>query len=233
MDDFLHNLRSGKLKQPDRSNRPYNDQQYKGGQRRNVMDRRKRDFDGKDANERLNAIKEVLETLVESQKRMAEAYEARIKVEERKANAMEILAKNICRILDPQNDNVERLFRAQPVSEASTPADAQKAARDRDEATPVAMGAPDDGVDDEPAVPSMADSEMPAVRTASASSRNSEKLSNADRDALFSIISKKRENGSSWESIARHISDQGYPTLSGKGSWRGVMVKNLFEKMAS
>ena len=44
MDDFLHNLRSGKLKQSDRSNRSYGDSQYKGGQRRNAMDRRKKSW---------------------------------------------------------------------------------------------------------------------------------------------------------------------------------------------
>ena len=76
MDDFLHNLRSGKLKQADRSNRSYNDPQYKGSQRRNSMDRRKKEID---AFERLNAVKEVLESISETQKRMARAYEARYK----------------------------------------------------------------------------------------------------------------------------------------------------------
>ena len=83
MDDFLHNLRSGKLKQQDRSNRPYNDQQYKGGQRRPMVDRRKKDYDNRESIERLAVLKEVLENLAEVQKRMAEAYEARNTVEER------------------------------------------------------------------------------------------------------------------------------------------------------
>ena len=70
MDDFLHNLRSGKLKQPDRSGRTYGDPQYKN--KRNLMDRRKRDQDSKESFERLNVIKEILETVSETQKRMAE-----------------------------------------------------------------------------------------------------------------------------------------------------------------
>ena len=75
MDDFLHNLRSGKLKQGDRSNRPYD----KGGARRNMMDRRKGHYDNnKESSERLNAIKEVLEALTETQKRVAEAYQGNL-----------------------------------------------------------------------------------------------------------------------------------------------------------
>jgi hypothetical protein len=42
MDDFLHNLRSGKLKQPDRGRRDYTD--YKGPQRRAGNERRKPDY---------------------------------------------------------------------------------------------------------------------------------------------------------------------------------------------
>ena len=108
MDDFLHNLRSGKLKQPDRSNRPYSDPQYKGGQRRNAMDRRKKELD---AFERLNAVKEALESISETQKRMAEAYEARTRAEERKARAM-----GCCKVtLEVQENN----RRARQVYEAA------------------------------------------------------------------------------------------------------------------
>jgi hypothetical protein len=118
MDDFLHNLRSGKLKHPDRSNRPYSDPQYKGGQRRNVMDRRKKELD---AFERLGAVKEVLESISETQKHMVQAYEARTKAEERKARALEVLAKNLYRMLNPQAQDADELFTAVAPIQISAP----------------------------------------------------------------------------------------------------------------
>lgn len=88
MDDFLHNLRSGNLKPPDRSRRQYQDQHYKGPQRRHGGDRR-----GKDSNtENISAIKGALEEIAETQKRMAEAQESRTIAEERKAEAIETIA---------------------------------------------------------------------------------------------------------------------------------------------
>jgi hypothetical protein len=48
---------------------------------------------------------------------------------------------------------------------------------------------------------------------------------------LFNLIGEMRDSVSKWEQIARHIASKGYPTISGKGTWRGVMAKNLYEKM--
>lgn len=203
MDDFLHNLRSGKLKQQDRS-RSYSDPQYKGGQRRNVMDRRKKELE---AFERLTAVKEVLEAISQTQKRMADAYEARTRAENRKARALEVLAQNIYRMLNPDARNVEDLFTSasEPVSEAIAPADAMMS------------------VDDPSSETAEADSAFESPR----------KLSDEERQSLFELIGQMREDGSKWEQIARHIASQGYPTVSGKGTWRGVMAKNIYEKMTS
>jgi len=200
MDDFLHNLRSGKLKQQDR-NRSYNDPQYKSGQRRNAMDRRKKELE---TFERLNAVKEVLESISETQKRMAEAYEARTLAENRKARAMEVLAKNIYRMLNPDAQDVDTLFAPEPISAP------QAHAGD-------GISAIDEGA------------EVEAESTADAP----RKLSREERQTLFTMIGKMRDQGNKWEQIARHIASQGYPTVSGKGSWRGVMAKNLYEKLAS
>lgn len=201
MDDFLHNLRSGKLKQQDRS-RSYGDPQYKGGQRRNVMDRRKKELE---AFERLTAVKEVLEAISQTQKRMADAYEARTQAENRKARALEVLAQNIYRMLNPDAKNVEDLFAPEPASEATAAADAMMT------------------VDDQSSETAEADSAVESPR----------KLSDEERQTLFELIGQMREDGSKWEQIARHITSQGYPTLSGKGTWRGVMAKNIYEKMTS
>lgn len=205
MDDFLHNLRSGKLKQQDRS-RSYSDPQYKGGQRRNVMDRRKKELE---AFERLTAVKEVLEAISQTQKRMADAYEARTHAENRKARALEILAQNIYRMLNPDAQNIEDLFTPEPASGTVAPTDAMVTA------------------DDQSSEAAEAEAE------ADSASESTRKLSDEDRQTLFELISQMREDGSKWEQIARHIASQGYPTISGKGTWRGVMAKNIYEKMAS
>lgn len=213
MDDFLHNLRSGKLKQPDRSGRSYNDPQYKGGPRRNVMDRRKRDYGNKESYERLEAIKEVLETLAETQKRMAEAYEARTQAEERKARAMEVLAQNLYRMINPEATDADALFSV-PVPVPSS-ADVQTHGSDIPPSESEFGTRTDRLAQDAP----------------DKDNTSSTRLSTTDRQKVVSITEKMRKEGNSWEHIARHIAAQGFPTLSGKGFWRGVMVKNLYEKV--
>jgi hypothetical protein len=203
MDDFLHNLRSGKLKQSDRSNRSYGDSQYKGGQRRNAMDRRKKELD---AFERLSAVKDALESISSTQKRMAEAYEARTRAEERKARAMEVLAKNIYRMVNPEAKDVDELFAFTPlpVSPSSTES---PPAEDSEIKTAEEESEPEPDID------------------------QPRKLTEAERQRLFVMIDRMRIAGDNWEKIARHIASQGYSTVSGKGSWRGIMAKNLYEKM--
>ena len=228
MDDFLHNLRSGKLKQTDRSNRPYGDQQYKGGSRRNMMDRRKGHFDNKESFERLTAIKEVLEALADTQKRMAEAYQARTRAEERKARAMEVLAKSLYRLANPNAEDIEELFAVE-----SLPAPAKE-----DEISSKTVDQYDTSNEESGFDSGDIDEETLQAETGSNSDENESdgpqsKLSEADRQNLNDIINQMRTEGNSWENIARHISSIGYPTVSGKGQWRGGMVKNLYEKMVS
>lgn len=199
MDDFLHNLRSGKLKQHDRSNRSYSDSQYKGGQRRPAMDRRKK---GNDTVEQMNAIKELLEAVAETQKRIATAQEARTVAEEKKARALEVIANHIHGIFVSGADNGTGGFAPVP---PDTVEDAQV-------------------IDDSPEADA---SESHAPLSASI------KLSPEDKKAVYALVERLRKDGISWEKIARSITAQGYPTLSGKGSWRGVMAKNLYEKMAA
>jgi hypothetical protein len=206
MDDFLHNLRSGKLKQHDRG-RSYNDPQYKGGQRRNThQDRRKKELE---AFERLNAVKEVLEAISGTQSRIAEAYEARTKAEERKARAIEVLAKNIYRMLNPNADDADDLFAPEPAAEPLS------------EFASETVIEPDDAIETHNET-SQTDTEIDA---------EPKKLTDSERQTLFKLISKMREEGNKWEQIARHIASKGYSTISGKGTWRGAMAKSLFEKM--
>lgn len=253
MDDFLHNLRSGKLKQGGQSNRPYNDPQYKGGIRRNnMMDRRKSGHhDNKESSERLNAIKLVLESLAETQKRMADAYQARTRAEERKARAMEVLAKNLYKMLNPTANDADELFATQalPVAEQGsksldldpTPLSKMKevvestlfeeeesfGASDNDAEMDVAAAQEEDADDQD-----MEEDEEDII-TDEKVIKSRGRLTDVDRHTLFSVITQMRGHGDGWEKIARHVSTQGYPTISGKGSWRGIMIKNLYEKMES
>ena len=205
MDDFLHNLRSGKLKQTDRSNRSYGDPQYKN--KRNMMDRRKRDHEAKESSEKLGAIKELLESVSETQLRMAELYEVRIKAEERKAKALEVLAKNIYRMANPDAQDADDLF---------STADSNPSIGHSDTAQEEGnIGGISESSDDVAMVENI----------------NHSKLNAGNRKKLFKLIHKMCEDSVSWEKIARQIASQGFPTVSGRGSWRGVMVKNLYEKM--
>ncbi len=90
MDDFLHNLRSGKLKQQDRGRRDYSD--YKGPQRRSTTERRRPDYYAKVTNENFVLVKNSLDNLAEIQKRIADAAVDREKTEARIADALETIA---------------------------------------------------------------------------------------------------------------------------------------------
>ncbi len=89
MDDFLHNLRSGKLRQPDRGRRDHAD--YKGPQRRVGNERRKPDYYAKVTSENFALVKNSLDLLTEHQKRIADAMAAREKTEARIADALETI----------------------------------------------------------------------------------------------------------------------------------------------
>ncbi|MGD9210241.1 MAG: hypothetical protein PVI90_05665 [Desulfobacteraceae bacterium] len=99
MDDFLHNLRSGNLKQSDRNRRQYGEShQYKGPQRRTGAERRKREQENGLQSEALLAIKDLLKHILDNQKKMAEVLEERNRSEERKAEALEQIAKRLDRL---------------------------------------------------------------------------------------------------------------------------------------
>ena len=164
------------------------------------MDRRKKELE---TFERLNAVKEVLEAISETQKRMAKAYEERTQAENRKARAMEVLAKNLYQMLNPNARNVDALFAPEPEAEAEPAIEPVKVIEAASEDT----------------------------NTDTAAASTPKKLTTEQRQALFNLIGEMRDSGTKWEQIARHIASQGYPTASGKGTWRGVMAKNLYEKM--
>ena len=93
MDDFLHNLRSGKLKQPDRGRRDYTD--YKGPQRRAGSERRRTDYYTKVTSENFALVKDSLDGLAENQHRIADALAANAKTNARIADALEAIVQMV------------------------------------------------------------------------------------------------------------------------------------------
>jgi len=93
MDDFLHNLRSGKLKQQERGRRDYTD--YKGPQRRAGSERRRTDYYTKVTNEHFMLIKSSLDKLAENQSQIATSLARAEAADSRIADALESIATMI------------------------------------------------------------------------------------------------------------------------------------------
>lgn len=193
MDDFLHNLRSGKLKQADRGRRDYTD--YKGPQRRASNERRRTDYYTKVTNENFALIKETLDVLTDSQKRIVDVLVERKITEARIAGALETIATMIARHLGVEE--VAPQPKAADVVEDEGGMDA-----------PILTAEP---VDNRP---------------------DDEDISAEDQPDLIEIIASMRDEGDSWEKIARYVDEQKIPTLSGKGKWRGPAIKKFWEASA-
>ena len=52
----------------------------------------------------------------------------------------------------------------------------------------------------------------------------------SDVDEVKSVVTTMRGNGDSYQVIADHMTDQGIPTLSGRGAWNKGTVSNLLKK---
>ncbi|MBU1180783.1 MAG: hypothetical protein ABIJ52_02255 [Pseudomonadota bacterium] len=92
MDDFLHNLRTGK--RFDRNRKPH-DGKFPGPDRQRNRDSGDGAFLKAISGEHLPALKMIMEGIANNQKRIADAAERRVAAEERKAAAMETIAKHI------------------------------------------------------------------------------------------------------------------------------------------
>jgi hypothetical protein len=203
MDDFLHNLRSGNLKSPDRNRRQYNDTQYKGPQRRNMPDRRKREQDIPAQTESLQAIKEILKSMLDNQKSMTEAIEIRNRTEIQKASAIEKIALMLEALMPQANEM------AAPQTELQTTPQAEL------QTTPQA--------ELQPAPPEAQDPPLIQPEPESLASEP------ANKDAA-TIICRMRNEGLSYAKIAEHLEAEGIPTVSGKGKWRGQSVQRIYQK---
>jgi len=127
MDDFLHNLRTGK--RFDRNRKPH-DGKFPGPDRQRNRDSR----DSGDgallkaiSGEHIPALKMIMEGIANNQKRIADAVERRVAAEERKAGAMETIAKHIKEIFssggrqkEEYPQGTEMLTEKEPVTKKKT-----------------------------------------------------------------------------------------------------------------
>ena len=212
MNDFLHSLRGNKDKRFDRNRRNYESPSYRSNDRMNNSDKRRKGPYRSQQNEQTQAyaainkllptIKALLESQTEDRKKLIEA-------EERKAAAMESIASFLKQLSGgatdalPVLESIESFCEndaCEPVGEESSrvPEDAE-------------MQANDQGVDTE--------EEKPAAEAGQQTS--------IGRDKLVPMIQALREQGFSYEKIARHFEENQIPTISGRGKWRGQAVSKL------
>ena len=95
MDDFLHNLRTGKNKPFDRTRKQFDNNGYKNPDRQGPNDNRRKDaFQRTPPVDHFPAIKILLGDITEAQRSLADIYERRATAEERIASALEKIASS-------------------------------------------------------------------------------------------------------------------------------------------
>lgn len=96
MDDFLHNLRSGKNKNAERGRRNFDNPTFKGGDRQGGRDKNRGNNGAVvPTPEYISALTVTLKDIAESFSRMAEAYEDQARSATRHAQCMEQILEHI------------------------------------------------------------------------------------------------------------------------------------------
>ena len=216
MSDFLHNLRAKQNKRYDGNRRNYPNQQYQD--RRNGKDNRKQQVAMASAVETLSStltenlpvLKTVLETIAANQEKLARVQERRAKAEERKADALETIAQ-IAGRLSGAGLNL-------PVFEA--PNRDEDAEEDLEIHAETATEAEPEIIEEEISADSSYDEEEFEEETIT-------------RDDILNMICGLREEGMTYDQIAKQLEEEAVPTFSGKGKWRGQTVHRLYQKMTS
>ncbi|MDL2269770.1 hypothetical protein LJC71_05840 [Desulfosarcina sp. OttesenSCG-928-A07] len=218
MDDFLHNLRSGKLKQPDRTRREYTDHNKAPQQQQNRSgyDRRRGDYYAKITNEHFMVIKQTMDAMVENQKKVLDAIAVRDQTLSRVARSLEAMVAMVGRkwgyadLIPPvvgtstDSEEVDPVPNAEPVENS----------QDLSFASPDNLFGPlltDMAVDDEDL-------------------DTGEEEDEGDMSShILDIISAMREDGESWKKIADHFDERQIPALAGREKWTGPAVKKFWE----
>ena len=202
MDDFLHNLRTGKNKPFDRNRKQFDNNGYKNPDRQGPNDNRRKDtFQRSPPVDHFPAIKKLLADITEGQRRQAEIDDRRATAEERIASAMEKIASGFFE-KNPAAPVAGLEKKVDPVSR-SIP-EAVKPACVIQPATPDAVSLAEN-----------TDSALAAIN------------SGINRESVLEMIGTLRKEQLSYEKIARTLEAQGIPTFSGKGAWHSQTVSKL------
>jgi len=202
MDDFLHNLRTGKNKPYDRNRKQFDNNGYKNPDRQGVNDnRRKEAFQRPPAVDHFPAIKILLGDISDGQRRLADIYERRAAAEERIASALERIASGYS---DYSDYNVSQ----QPISSEQ-------------KIEPEFQNVPE-------SVEPLSALQPETLATISEIENTDDSiLSGFDRNRVLEMIGDMRKEQMSYEKIARTLEAQGIPTFSGKGAWHSQTVSKL------
>jgi len=202
MDDFLHNLRTGKNKPFDRNRKQFDSNGYKGTERQGPNDnRRKEPFQRSPPVDHFPAIKLLLGDIADGQRRQAEIDDRRATAEERIASALERIASGFLEKSLAASD-------AGPENETGLDSrlvpETVKPARVSNSAAPDAISG--------------------AEKTDIAADATT---SGTNRESVIESIGAMRKEAFSYEKIARMLEEQGVPTFSGKGAWHSQTVSKL------
>ena len=201
MDDFLHNLRTGKNKPFDRNRKQFDNNGYKNPDRQGPNDNRRKDtFQRSPPVDHFPAIKILLGDITEGLRRQAEIDERRAAAEERIASAMEKIASGF--------------FEKNPAPPAAGPEKKtdRKSLIVPEDAKPLHVSQP---VTPEDSGAGKADSAADVIKP------------EMDRKSVLEMIGAMRKEQLSYEKIARTLEAQGIPTFSGKGAWHSQTVSKL------
>ena len=215
MNDFLHSLRSNKDKRFDRNRRNYESPGYRPNDRMNSSDNRRRKGSYRPQqneqaqayaaiNKLLPTIKSLLESQNEDRKKLIEA-------EERKAAAMESIASFLRQLSGGAVDALPVLDSIESLCENDTCEPVQEEA---------ALVPDDDGIQAEE---KQVDPEEKSIAAETGTPKT------LQRAELTDMILGLREQGLSYEKIARHLEENQIPTISGRGKWRGQAVSKLIQ----
>jgi hypothetical protein len=201
MDDFLHNLRTGKNKPFDRNRKQFDNNGYKNPDRQGPNDnRRKEAFQRTPPVDHFPAVKILLGDITEGQRRMADIYERRAAAEERIASALERIASSF--------------FEKKPATPAAWPE--KKTDLDSriipETVKPVGVSNP---------------APLDASGTKKPDGAADAINPGMDRKSVLETIGALRKEQMSYEKIARTLETQGIPTFSGKGAWHSQTVSKL------
>ena len=198
MDDFLHNLRTGKNKPFDRNRKQFDSNGYKNPDRQGPNDnRRKEAFQRTPPVDHFPAIKILLGDITEGQRRRADIDERRAIAEERIASALEKIALSF--------------FEKNPAVHATEP--------DR-------KIDPDSQITPKTEQP-LHVSQSTAPDAISGTDNTVGTAHGMDRKNVLEMIGAMRKDQMSYEKIARTLESQGIPTFSGKGAWHSQTVSKL------